>query len=419
MTGRLILLVRLSLAGLMVLIAGPLAAHTTPNSEVRFRAAGDVVIADIIVPRSEYAFGTGNPVGDDSHSRRIARNYLSERIGVASRAGRKWSVAFQTVEFVTSDGPPDLHAVATLTPPAGASASELVIDWRVLTDTVTGHFVLFLMDGDSEGAVLGASQAGSVPVDISLADQGGLRTVGASMMVGAHHILEGYDHLLFLLVLLLPAPLLAASGRWTGRRSYRRTIIKLTKIVTAFTIGHSLTLIFATVGKVSLPSAPVEIAIAISVLVSAMHAARPLLPGKEPLIALAFGLIHGLAFATLVQEANAGAANSALTLLGFNLGIELVQLGIVAAVLPSLLVLSRYPFYAALRWMLALFSATAAMAWIVNRVSGHGEAAVVSLETAIGLTGWLVPITALLSLFLYVLKAPEDRRGLGRQAVAR
>jgi hypothetical protein len=403
MIGERLALLWLMRLSFLMLSAGPLAAHSTPNAEVRLSTEGDAVVADIVIPRGEYAFATGHPVTGDDQSLRIARDYLRDSMTVSTPEGREWTVSFRRVAFVQSNGPPDLRAVVRLVPPAGSSPHELTINWRALMDELPGHFALFIVEGKTvadDGSIVGAVRAGSPPLRVSITPETPFLTLSSAIALGAHHILEGYDHLLFLLVLLLPAPLLAASGRWGGPRSTKATLIRLTQIVTAFTIGHSLTLIAATLRQWSLPVAPVEIAIAVSVLVSAVHALRPLLPGKEALVALVFGLVHGLAFATLVQDAQAGASSSALALLGFNLGIELVQLAIVLAVVPSLLVLSRYPFYRRLRGVLAWFSIAAAVAWIVNRATGLGGDVVASMELVMSHMPWLAAGTTLLAIAL-------------------
>jgi hypothetical protein len=107
---------------------------------------------------------------------------------------------------------------------------------------------------------------------------------------------EGTDHVL--LLLLLPSPLTAIGKRWAGITGGRSSLIRTLKIVTAFTIGHSSTLALAAFGLLHVPSRPIEVLIAISILVSAIHALRPMFPGKEARIATFFGLIHGLAFAS-------------------------------------------------------------------------------------------------------------------------
>jgi hypothetical protein len=189
-------------------------------------------------------------------------------------------------------------------------------------------------------------------------------------LLGARHIAEGTDHLLFLLALLLPAPLLARRGRWGAPDTAARSAIRIAKVVTAFTVGHSLTLI---AGAASLPGVPgrlVEILVAVSILASAVHAIRPTFTGREPLVAAGFGLVHGLAFATVLADLRLDARSLVLGLLAFNLGIEAMQLAVVAITMPWLVLLRRSPAYALVRVAGAGFAAVAACGWIVERALG-------------------------------------------------
>jgi hypothetical protein len=188
--------------------------------------------------------------------------------------------------------------------------------------------------------------------------------------LGMRHIAEGTDHLLFLIALLLPAPLLAGRSRWAAFGGVRHSLIQILRVVTAFTFGHSLTLALGAAGLVSLPSRTVEVMIAFSILISAAHAMRPLFPGREPIIAAFFGLIHGLAFATTLRNLGVGPWQRFASILGFNLGIETMQLIVVAAILPSLVILSRTPAYTVLRFSGALFAGFASLGWIAERLLG-------------------------------------------------
>jgi HupE / UreJ protein len=190
----------------------------------------------------------------------------------------------------------------------------------------------------------------------------------AAFRLGMRHIAEGTDHLLFLLVLLLPAPLLASAARWNRCAGVRGSLLNIVRIVTAFTLGHSLTLALSAFGLVTVPSRPVEVLIAVSILISAIHALRPLFPGREPAIAAFFGLIHGLAFASALSSLGFGGWYRLVSVLGFNLGIETMQLGVVAATLPSLLLLSRTRAYSTLRIAGAFFAVIASSAWIAERL---------------------------------------------------
>ena len=141
--------------------------------------------------------------------------------------------------------------------------------------------------------------------------------------------------------------------------------------MTAFTLGHSLTLALSGLGLVHLPSRPVEVLIAVSIVVSAIHAMRPLFPGREAIIAASFGLIHGLAFASALNELGVTGWYRLISVFGFNLGIEAMQLAVVTVTLPALLLLSRTRFYSAFRIAGAAFTWVASCAWIVERVLGQ------------------------------------------------
>jgi hypothetical protein len=194
-----------------------------------------------------------------------------------------------------------------------------------------------------------------------------LAGIGNMFRLGLRHIAEGTDHLLFLLVLLVPAPLISVASRWAGPAGLRHSFMHILKVVTAFTLGHSLTLALAAFGFVMLPSRPVEVLIAVSIFVSAVHAIRPLFPGREPAIAAIFGLVHGLAFAATLGQLGLHRWARLANVFGFNVGIEAMQLVVVAAILPSLLLLSRTRVYTWFRVGGACFAAIASAGWILER----------------------------------------------------
>jgi hypothetical protein len=146
--------------------------------------------------------------------------------------------------------------------------------------------------------------------------------------------------------------------------------LQILKVVTAFTAGHSITLAFAALGLVRVPSRPIEVLIALSILVSAAHALRPLFPGREAAIAAFFGLIHGLAFAATLGELGLGLWERVGSVLAFNLGIETMQLIVVASVMPSLVLMSRTRAYPVLRIGGALFAGLASLGWMADRLLG-------------------------------------------------
>jgi hypothetical protein len=185
--------------------------------------------------------------------------------------------------------------------------------------------------------------------------------------LGMQHIAEGTDHLLFLLVLLLAAPLSMRNKRWSGFTGVRMSVWKVLKTVSGFTLGHSLTLIMGALGILKFSSEIIEVLIALSILVSAVHAIRPLFANREHYIAALFGLVHGLAFANSISGFNYDSVALCVAVLGFNLGIETMQLVIVLAVLPSLLVMRTTAFYRYFRMGVALATGLLAVAWALER----------------------------------------------------
>ena len=167
--------------------------------------------------------------------------------------------------------------------------------------------------------------------------------------IGMRHIAEGTDHLLLLLTLLLPAPLLLRrsprGSHWGPPASVRESLLRILRIVTAFTVGHSVTRTLAALGVIHTPKRSIEVLIAVSILVSAVHALRPILAGKEAWLAGLFGLVHGLAFAATLDRLGLGHWDRLAGIVSFNLGIEALQMLVVAAILPSLILLSRTRVY--------------------------------------------------------------------------
>ena len=162
---------------------------------------------------------------------------------------------------------------------------------------------------------------------------------------GVHHILIGYDHLAFLLSLLLAAALVRTQDRWTPVPSLRASLGHVLGIVTAFTAAHSITLSLAALGWVVPASRWVEMAIAASVLAAALNNVFPLVTRRLWMVGFGFGLIHGFGFAGALSELGLPRGARLQALLGFNLGVEIGQLVVVALVLPLLFALRSKAWY--------------------------------------------------------------------------
>ena len=185
---------------------------------------------------------------------------------------------------------------------------------------------------------------------------------------GVWHIWIGFDHILFLLSLLLPAVLRRRDGRWRAVGTFHEAVVEVLKVVTAFTLAHSVTLTLATLGLVALPSRLVESLIAASVVLAALNNVFPLVQRRLWVVAFAFGLVHGLGFATVLAELGLPRHALIVSLVAFNLGVELGQLAIVALLLPLIFALRETSLYP--RLMLRAGSSAIAVLgglWLVER----------------------------------------------------
>jgi hypothetical protein len=185
---------------------------------------------------------------------------------------------------------------------------------------------------------------------------------------GVWHIWTGFDHILFLCALLLPAVLEHRCGRWQAVASFRQAFLEVLSIVTAFTIAHSITLSLAVLGFIALPSRLIESTIAASVVVAALNNLYPLIEKRLWLVAFVFGLVHGLGFANVLTDLALPKPALAVSLVSFNLGVEAGQLAIVAAFLPLAYLSRRSWFYPRLVLGAGSLSIVAvASVWLLER----------------------------------------------------
>ena len=166
---------------------------------------------------------------------------------------------------------------------------------------------------------------------------------------GIHHIVTGYDHVLFLLCLLLPSVMRRTPEGWRPVDRLSQAVWPVVGIVTAFTVAHSITLALAAMKWVSLPPSFIEPAIAVTIILAALDNLRSIFHGRRVIVTFLFGLIHGFGFAGVLAELNLPTAQFAWALLQFNLGLELGQLlivGVAASLLFALRRGSQYPAWA-------------------------------------------------------------------------
>jgi hypothetical protein len=297
-----------------------------------------------------------------AHAHKPSDSYLSLDAGADSTKGQ-WDIALRDLEYalgLDSDGDGAITWRELRASRSGIEAyafARLSVKDGKNACPIRGHELLFDEHSDGGYAVLRFSvpcKATEVEYrlffDLDPTHRGLLRA-GASTSVlspdqprarlesrpawrqfadyareGVWHIWIGFDHVLFLVCLLLPAV--------AGARAFSPVFWDVFKVVTAFTIAHSITLALAALAVVQLPSRLVESAIALSVVLAALNNVWPLVHGRRWIVAFGFGLVHGFGFASVLADLGLPKDALLVALVGFNAGVEAGQLVIVAAVLP-------------------------------------------------------------------------------------
>jgi hydrogenase/urease accessory protein HupE len=237
-----------------------------------------------------------------------------------------------------------------------AAIRRLVVDYQLFFDLDASHVAMIEVRHAAEVVRRELSrEASRLEWDLAAAAPASMGFVDY-LASGVEHIFTGYDHICFVLALLLAA---AASRP-------RESVLAVLRLVTAFTVAHSITLIVAALGWLELPGRLVESTIAASIVYVAVENLVAT-PRHRLVLVFAFGLVHGLGFASLLRPL-LPAGDVIVPLLAFNLGVELGQLAIVSLVLPVLLVAARRPSYARVRNTLSLLIALFGLLWLVDRV---------------------------------------------------
>ena len=266
--------------------------------------------------------------------------YVGSRLRMSSGAG---ACALEPEQHLVDEHTDGTYAVLrfNLACPAGAAGVEL------------GYDLLFDLDPTHRG-LLTVEQSGEVATFVLSPEQRRIqldaeRSAGTGLVhflwLGVEHLLFGFDHLLFLVVLLLPAAQRRVAGRWQPVERWPPAAIDLVKVLSAFTLAHGLSLALAMTGIVDLPDRLVESLIALTIGLAALDNLWPWLPRQRWRIAFGFGLIHGLGFASALGPMDLPALDFALALLAFNLGIELAQLAIALPFLAAAFLVRRRSLY--------------------------------------------------------------------------
>jgi len=371
------------LAGLLWLCAAGIAyAHKLSDSYLTLRQSDggsafdgqwDIALRDL-----DYAVGIdGNhdgriTWGELKESRPRITRYALERLTVESISrGDREGCLLRPTELLVDEHVDGHYAVLRFAANCRFRPAQLVLHYGLLFDVDPTHRGLLQISSGklSQAAVLPRSHP---TVAINLQSPQRLQQFAEFVTEGVWHIWKGFDHILFLLTLLFPAVIVYRLGRWEPRGSWRESAFDVLKVVTAFTVAHSLTLSLAVLDLIHAPSRVVESTIAATVLLGAMNNLLPVVLERRWLVAFVFGLVHGLGFASVLADLGMHGANLALALVGFNAGVELGQFAIVIVFLPLAVLLRDTVFYR--RIFVPVGSGVigmVAMVWLISRATGY------------------------------------------------
>ncbi|MEC5159749.1 HupE/UreJ family protein [Janthinobacterium sp. CG_S6] len=362
----------LALLALLAGLAAPAQAHKPSDSYLALAVEGGAVLGqwDIALRDLDFAIGLdgdgdGQLTWDEVRGRHPAiAAYALGRLDLSGARGVcPARVLDQRIERHT-DG---AYSVLRFRADCAAPITALDVDYRLFADLDPQHKGLLKLShaGATSTAIFSPQQARQ---HLALAAPDRLGQFGAYVRHGVWHIWIGFDHILFLLALLLPAVLPGAKLDGAGRAGgFKACALDVLKVVTAFTAAHSVTLTLASLAVVALPSRWVESAIAASVLLAALNNLLPLFRGRRALAAFGFGLIHGFGFAGVLADLGLPQESLLSSLLGFNLGVEIGQLAIVAVFLPLAYLLRRTWLYRLLFGAGSALIALLAALWLAER----------------------------------------------------
>ncbi len=365
---------RLALAFALALACGPALAHKPSDSYLTLTVEGGALRGqwDIALRDLEYAIGLdADGDGAITWAELRARHaeiaaYALARLTLRSNGRPCRPEVREHLVDEHSDG-----AYAALRFDAHCEAAPqrtLEIDYRLFADLDPTHRGLLRVQHGTATAsgVLGPDRPQH---KVALGEESRLRQFFDYAREGVWHIWIGIDHVLFLVSLLLPAVLVFAGRAWEPVPRFAPAFWEVFKIVTAFTLAHSLTLSAAALGLIVLPSRLVESGIALSVVLAALNNLKPVVLARRWAVAFGFGLVHGFGFASVLADLGLPRDALLVSLVGFNLGVEVGQLAVVCLFLPAAFVARRHWVYRRLVFVGgSAVIALVAMTWMTERI---------------------------------------------------
>lgn len=334
---------------ILLLLAGSVQARESSLSlhvdQARLQGQWKIPLLDLDAALGLDSNGDGAIAWPEISDRRAAiEAYLGSHLRVLAD-GAMPGVRFTRLTYGTQNGEP--FVLSEISATAVANIETLAIDYTLLFEQHPEHRGLLKIIWQGQGSQHAVMTAAGTAATFTRAAAKHTPFVDL-LRSGVWHIWIGYDHVLFLLVLLIPAVFRRTATGREAAPDFAGSFARVVTIVSAFTVAHSITLSCAALQWIVLPSRLVESAIAASVIIAALVNLMPRTAGASSVwVAFIFGLLHGFGFANVLSEVDAEGEPLWRTLLGFNLGVELGQLAIVAVFLPLAYLLRNTRFYRA------------------------------------------------------------------------
>ena len=401
---------------LILLLSFFSSAHAMPHSIMLLDIRKDGIHAKLSLPMKEFRM-----LHPKTEKRKEGwmNDYLMDHLSISDAEGNLWKVRIDNRHVSHKE----LTYNLWLQPPVGSSLRDFTLNYDMLIHRFENHKLFLKVSSDWCGGMkdkstsdLGILMADPLsgdlkPLEVRL-EQRGSSWNGFKVFVGLgkEQIKSGTDHILFLVILMLSTALSAQNGRWRGFESTTKIGGRVVKIATAFTIGYSLSLILGAAHWFILPQRMVEIAIALTILLAAFHAMRPIFPRKEGFVAIIFGLVHGLGFSSAIADMSLDGERLLYSTLGFSIGVGLMLLFILLCVVPWFVLVSKYPLYKVIRIGGSFFAITVSLAWVLVQITDKSNIISEFSELILADGKWLIAGLVFLAIFNEIYQQMQNRK---------
>lgn len=378
-----------------------LEAQELENSYINIEFREFDISADVVLPIAELELAYGKPVDLN------LPDYISSHIQVKSVDGIPWQIDIDNSLLRNPDIPGTIRLRMIFMPATGLSTRELILTSTLINHKILGHrtYVYVKTDWDSgvsrhNPEAIGVVYSTSNQIKIFRGQQNIWRGFLGVFRVGLIHVRDGFDHILFLLILILSTPFLFSS---TGRDRYneaKKSSFHLFGLIGVIALSHMLALLCACIGWLRLPVWIGEILISTTIIISAIHIFWPIMANKEWILAAAFGVFHGLTFYDIILDYGLSASRLVIGVLGLNFGVLVMQLLVVLCLVPWFFIAAESVYYNILKYTLSIVGIALAGFWIHQIVTGETSQLVAAFTSLIERPVGVIAFMAVISLLV-------------------